>query len=667
MTPVDWRYRFMKPISPRRPLATESGRGGRLPNGAALATVWIGFTLLMPEVAGVHVSPKGNDAWPGTREQPLATLTHAVALTRSLPADQPRRIVVRGGSYWNVALDLGPRDSGLTIESEPGELPVLHGGQRLTGWVKDGDRFLAAPLPVLPATPEQVQAGLALSQWEVRLLLVNGQTRPRARYPETGELPHRTSFDVAWMSTTGGGWQRQPTPEELTTLQYQPGDLPAGLEVRDAEITVYHMWDESCVGLAAHEPAKGLLRLAPATGHPPGAFGVKKFALWNLREGLTRPGQWYHDRVRNRIVYWPLPGEDMERTEIVVPTRTTVIRLRGTSTQPVRKVTLRGLKVTATTTPLIAGGFAAAAFDGAVSLDHTEDCALETLTIQGVAGHGVNAQRGIVRTRVSHSEISDCGAGGIYVGGDSALISHNHVHAIGRAYPSALGIYRGGRDCVVSHNEVHDCPYSAINYGGTRNVIEHNLLYDCMKVLHDGAAIYLFAARDCILRGNVARDIVDTGGYGASAYYLDERSTGCVVENNLALRVARPLHNHMATNNVIRHNVLIVEGDATLTFPRSADFTMERNLLYATGKIRIEGVNAVTNWTQNLFFSGTKTIEGVRLKDYATVDGKEPLQEGIIAADPLFRDWRQGDYRFRAGSPAPALGLQPLDVSRAGR
>jgi hypothetical protein len=56
-----------------------------------------------------------------------------------------------------------------------------------------------------------------------------------------------------------------------------------------------------------------------------------------------------------------------------------------------------------------------------------------------------------------------------------------------------------------------------------------------MKVLHDGAAIYLFAARNCVLRGNVARDIVDTGGYGASAYYLDERSTGCVVERNLSL------------------------------------------------------------------------------------------------------------------------------------
>jgi hypothetical protein len=73
---------------------------------------------------------------------------------------------------------------------------------------------------------------------------------------------------------------------------------------------------------------------------------------------------------------------------------------------------------------------------------------------------------------------------------------------IGLSYPSAIGIYRGGNGNLVSHNEVHNCSYSAINYGGRSNIVENNLLYDCMKVLHDGAAIYMFAARDCILRQN---------------------------------------------------------------------------------------------------------------------------------------------------------------------
>ena len=96
--------------------------------------------------------------------------------------------------------------------------------------------------------------------------------------------------------------------------------------------------------------------------------------------------------------------------------------------------------------------------------------------------------------------------GGIYVGGSRAVIDNNHVHAIGRSYPSAIGIYRGGKENLVSHNEVHDCSYSAINYGGEANRVEDNLIYDCMKVLHDGAAIYLFAATNCVVRRNLARD-----------------------------------------------------------------------------------------------------------------------------------------------------------------
>jgi hypothetical protein len=123
----------------------------------------------------------------------------------------------------------------------------------------------------------------------------------------------------------------------------------------------------------------------------------------------------------------------------------------------------------------------------------------------------------------------------------------------------------------------------------------------------------------------------------------------------------------MATNNVIRDNVFIVEGDAKLTFPRSEDFTMARNILYATGNIRVEGINAVTHWTQNLFFSGTGKIEGVRMKHYDAAEPTSTLPDGIIVADPMFNHWPQGDFRFQPASPAHALNLQPIDAASAGR
>ena len=61
------------------------------------------------------------------------------------------------------------------------------------------------------------------------------------------------------MSTTGGGWKRKATQEELTTLKYRPDDIRPWLDVKNAEITVYHMWDESVVGLRENDVANQLL------------------------------------------------------------------------------------------------------------------------------------------------------------------------------------------------------------------------------------------------------------------------------------------------------------------------------------------------------------------------------------------------------------------------
>ncbi|HEY3324062.1 MAG TPA: right-handed parallel beta-helix repeat-containing protein [Planctomycetota bacterium] len=599
----------------------------------------------------------------GSGEKPVATLAKALEISRKHrgSVDQPappggQWIMIHGGVYYDVSVELTAADSNLLIEAAPGEHPVLYGGIQIKNWQKDGDKFYAATLP-----------DLGERKWEVRMLEVAGKFCPRARFPAKDSFAHLTEFKVPWMSTTGGGWKRKPTHEELTTLQYKAGDLPPGLEIKNAEITVYHMWDESCVGVAANDTAKNTLTLSSESGHPPGAFGVKKFVVWNTREGLTAPGQWYHDRAQNRIVYWPKDGQDMSQVEVTAPTRTTILRLKGTPKEPIKNVQVRGLAFSVTTVPLVAAGFAAERFDGAISVENAESCALSNLTVARVAGHGINAKGNCQNLRVDGCDVSFCGAGGIYVGGNKTLITENHVHGVGISYPSSVGIYRGGKENVVSHNEVHDCTYSAINYGGQANIVESNLIYDCMKVLHDGAAIYIFGGKGCILRGNYARDITDTGGYGASAYYLDEQCQDCVVENNFSLRVNWPSHNHMAKRNTIRNNVFVVLGDAKITFPRSSDYTVEKNVLYAKGKIEIQGGNAVTTWSKNLFYSGVGKIETFKMLDYSRTGPPDGAPGDTMVADPQFENLEAADYRFKNTSPAIKLEIQPVDVSKAGR
>lgn len=632
---------------------------------AALALLICRTALAAANPAVVYVSPQGSDQWSGRRSRanasrtdgPLATLDAALRATRMDHTQTPPRIVVSGGTYLVTdPVDILPEDSGLTVEAARGEHPVFVGGRRLTSWSREGDRFWSAPMP------EGVGAD------GLRLLVVKGEMRPRSRLPESGSFSHLTEFDVPWMSTTGGGWKRKPTMEELTTLRYRKGDLGEWLDTASAELTIYHMWDESVVGLKAHDPATQTLTFSTPAGHPPGAFGIRKYVVWNVREGMLRPGQWYFDRSARKVVYWPLPGEKLDRFEALVPAIGTVIRVRGSQDRPVTGVILRGLTVTLTNTPLKAGGFGAGSFDGAIALDHIHRCTLADLTVRNVAGQGIRASSATALT-VSRCSVSHTGACGIIANGKGIRLADNDIHDVGRIYPSAIGLWFNGSDSEVSHNEIHDCPYSGIIGSGNDQLVVGNLIYRVMQELHDGGGIYVSACKRVTLRGNVIRDIVDTGGYGASAYYLDEQAEDCVVEGNISLNVARPSHNHMARHNMLRGNIFVMPGDGKLTFPRCSGYTLEQNVICAGGTLTFEtppdGIRAMG---RNLLYSGSNQLTLGTLSDYL-VQGTAKLEtrDGSVFGDPLFTNIRKNELRFKRGSPAETLGIRPLLINQAGR
>jgi hypothetical protein len=608
------------------------------------------------QAAELHVAPSGSDSGPGTPGTPYATLHAARDAARKIEPGQTRRIVVQAGKHFlSEPLVLTAQDSGSTIEAAKGAEVVLYGGRRITGWEKDGEKLWAAKVHEA-----------AEKTWDFRMLVVNGRFASRARFPKSGHLTHLTSFDVPWMSTTGGGWKRKPTEAELTMMKCRPGDLPASLDLRNAELTVYHMWDESVVGLKANDAATHTLTFSNPAGHPPGAFGVRKYVVWNTREGMTEPGQWFLDRSAGKAIYWPLPGEDMTKAEVLAPTMESLIRVQGTEKAPVRDVTIRGLTLSVTNTPLRAGGFGAGHFDGAVHVVHAVNCRLEGLTIANVGGQGIKGWK-TKGLRIERCHVHHTGACGIKADGEDSVVADCRIHDVGVTYPSAIGLWANGQRAQAVHNEVHDTPYTAIASGGEDHLFEGNLIYRAMQELHDGAGIYITFCKRVTVRGNFIRDIADTGGYGASAYYLDEQAEDCLVEGNLSLRVKRPSHNHMAKRNTLRNNVFVVDGDASITFPRSADYRLEKNVIVAKGKITFSNPEGIAAFPDNVLFSGVGKVEGQKLKDYRAA-GTEPLGpgEGSILADPKLTVSEKGKITFAPGSPALTLGISPIDLSAAG-
>lgn len=617
---------------------------------------WKGIAMLILSVLG-STATRGEDFHVGPKGHPYATLQAARDAARGAGVEKPRRVLVHGGEYFlEETLALDARDSGLAIESAGDGEAILYGGRRLTGWAPDGDKFWAVQIPDAIGR-----------KWDFRMLVVNGRFCGRARYPKEGRLEHLTEFKVPWMSTTGGGWQRKPTPEELTTMAYKPGDLGPWLDIRNAELTVYHKWDESVVGLAAMDEQNHVLTFSNTTGHPPGAFGMKTYVIWNIREGMTEPGQWYLDRTAGKLVYWPLPGEDMKTAVAFAPTMESILRIAGAEKAPVKGVTVSGLTLSITNTPLRAGGFGAGSFDGAVQTTCAEECRLRGLKIVNVGGQAIKTWkcRGL---RIEDCDIHHIGAGGIRVSGDENTVSNNGIHHIGLTYPSAIALSCGGSRNILSHNTIHDTPYSAITCSKDENVIEGNRVHHAMQVLEDGAGIYITFCKNVVVRGNFVSDVLDPTEAQRPAYYLDEQAEACLVEGNVALRVPVLLNNHMARNNVVRNNVLVTDGNGKLTFYVSSDYRMERNVICAKGKIVILNPDGIAVMPGNVIFSAAGVVEGEKMDRYKRL-GRTPLEarDGSVIADPMLDVTEEGVVTFKPDSPALKLGVAPLDVSKAGR
>lgn len=539
-------------------------------------------------------------------------LAAAVAESRKLPAGQPKRLLLADGVHRvESCVILSEADSGLTIEPAPGAHPVLRGGRRITGWQAIGDGLWAAPVPT--------------EAWDFRMLVVNGRRAERARLPATGRFQNLDTWTVPWMSTTGGGWKVKPTPEQLTHMTYRPDDLGAWLVAENAEVTVYHQWDESAVGVAEVDHARHQLVFKTPLGHPPGAFKVQDYVVWNVREGMTRPGQWYLDRAAGRVVYWPLDGKDPATMEVEAPTTETILAIRGEPDHLVRDVTVRGLRLELTNTPLVAGGFGAAKFAGAIETSRSAGVVLEDLVIERVNGQGVKSWQAAGLT-IRRCTFADAGACAMQLSGGHGEVADCVVHHIGRSYPSAIAVKAGGRDGTwrLVHNLIHDVPYSGLSVGGDDHVIEGNEIHDVMQSLHDGGGIYITFCKRVRVAGNYLHDIAPEGRSQTNAYYLDEQAEDCVVEGNLSVGAATPLHCHMTHRNTFRGNVFINRGTMDISLLKSDGIRFEVNRLVAGGRILFRNPQGLQSLAGDWLYSAEGRCEGLLLEPGPTVRFDDP-------------------------------------------
>jgi parallel beta-helix repeat protein len=654
----------------------------------------------------MYVSTEGNDAWSGKLAQsnarhsdgPFATLAAARDAIRNLkaqgPLTRPVTVYVRGGTYtlaeplvFTVA-DSGTEKTPISYTAYRGETPLLSGGRQITGWEKAGKGELwQAEVP-----------GVRDGKWYFHQLFVNGERRQRARTPNAG-----------FFRIDGGMIQEKPAK-----FKFHEGDIKqewAGHE--DVDLVLLQAWTVLRAHITKVNASARTVTLSEENAPNVQEEGAH-YWIENSFDALDSPGEWYLDRRTGTLYYWPMPGEDMTRAEVIAPLLTELVRFQGDTRgdsrpggfafafNPVHDIRLQGLTLSYADWSMPASGYTDAqggfSLPAAVEASDATSIIIEDSVFKHLGQFAVELGKACKRNRIVGNEMADLGAGGVKIGEpkdpnnydevtSGNIVSDNRIHDVGVVDPGADAVWIGeSSGNTIAHNEIFNAYHSGIAVGWTwgylptaahSNLIEFNNIHHIGRgVLGDLGCVYLLGVQPgTVVRNNFCHDVTHSDtSYGGWGIYTDEGSSNIVIENNVVFRTQDAgFHQHLGQNNIIRNNIFALGETSQL---RRTDeeaghsFDFEHNIV-----VWESGTLLDQEWKDNnfhfdynlYFYAGSGGSSAIRFGDLSFKEWQKRGQDiHSIIANPLFVDLQKGDFSLRPDSPALKIGFKAIDLSEVG-
>ena len=304
----------------------------------------------------LFVSNQGRDANPGSELRPLKTFhaaKKAVAKLRKSTSG-PITVYFRAGAYYLLEpIVFRPEDSDapeapIIYSAYPVEHVTLSGGTRLAPlWTPYRGGILQTPVPPGTYTDQ---------------LFVNGERQILARYPNYDpDAKYLNGYAADAISPERDRRWAYPRGGYIHTLhQYLWGRLHFEIIGKDAS------------GNPTYEG--GWQNNRPASMHAQYRF------VENIFEELDAPGEWFLDKGKRILYFYPPPGSDLKNAVIEVVRLKHLVEMRGTADAPERWIGVRGFtfRHTARTfmetrEPLLRSDWRIYS-GGALHLSGTEDC-----------------------------------------------------------------------------------------------------------------------------------------------------------------------------------------------------------------------------------------------------------------------------------------------------
>lgn len=648
-------------------------------------TGWLAMMAAAGMAAAVefHVAPGGGAMGLGSAEFPFGTLEQA----RDAAAEAKRQgqggegitVRVHGGRYERrTPFVLGPENGGVTYRRVPGETPVLSGA-------------LAMPLDAFaPVTDEAVLARLP----EAARRRVRVANLRAARFEDYGQFPDRFRGGVPVLEVYCDGermelarWPNAPDwaviarivdrgstggkdePPRPGTFRYADPRHARWADAPDAYLHGYwcYDWFDEAIRIGSIDPEAGTVTLAAPHAYGIGrARSARRYYAFNLLEELDAPGEYYLDRDRGLLYFWP-PRRAKGPAYLTVLAEPAIV-VNGASDLRFEGLTIEHVR------------------QGGIEIRDSVRVAVAGCTVRHTGTYGISISGGS-DCRVDTCDIYDTGAGGILLaGGDRRTLeparhraTNNHIRRFARRQRTyAAGIHLAGVGHRVDQNLIHDAPHSAILASANDCLIEYNEVHDVCLETDDCGAFY--KGRNPAWQGNVLRfnfwhHIGTPLGHGNNAIYFDDGDVGETVFGNVFYRAGRnsggsmgAIFTHGGHANTFENN-LFIDCDRAIGHSRWNDerwrdyFDPDKHPLMRTRLVeevditqppypeRYPSLRDFFNSHQRPRLNTARNNVAVRCASFLSGEEYHVAEDNLeLAEDPGFVNPRRLDFQLRPNS-----------------
>ncbi len=650
--------------------------------------IWLVILLLFCDVVCaqkiIYVSTEGNDMNDGTIATPFRTFEKALETAVS-SSENDIYIYFRKGVYrpeniytiWSA--DLAGKK--LRISSWQNEKVIISGAKKLSLQWKKGRNG------IYQAYTEDVFDQL----W------INGQKRVLARYPNyrEGELFNGTSKDAL-------------APERIRLWKNPTGGFIHSMHIGRWGSQHYLITDKMGDSVS-YEGGYQLIRDSPL--HPDLRY------VENIREELDSPGEWFLDREKKIVYYFPYPTENLLEADVEAAVFPHLLELRGKSVSPLRDVTVTGLCFTRTLRTFMKPYESLMRSDwgiyrgGAVVLENTEDCVVSDCEFYELGGNGIFVSRYNFNDTIQGNHIHHIGASGICLVGDTTalrsgswgyydfvpldsmdmtpgpknkfyphqcVVENNLIHDVGTLEKQIAGIQiQIAAMITVRHNTIYRSPRAGINIGDGAfggHLLEYNDVFETVLETSDHGSLNTWGRDrywhpeystmdrqtreypELILLDALYTTIVRNNRFRCDHGWdidLDDGSSNYHIYNNLCLRGGIKLREGFFRK--VENNVLVNSSlHPHLWFSHCGDIIQRNIFMQPYFPIQLNGWGKKIDYN---FFSTRHALEKVR------TNGTDIHS---LCGLPLFVNPEQGDFSLSEGNDAFRIGFENFPMDRFG-